>query len=139
MIKKTINYEDFNGNKRVEDAYFHLTEVEVIDMAYENESLFNKIEDIAKAQDVKTVIRIVKDIIWRAYGVKSEDGMYFQKYDEDGKRLADKFIQTGAYSALFMELATDDDKCSAFVNGILPRELSESAKKKLEEMKIGKE
>ena len=33
---------------------------------------------------------------------------------------ATEFAQTEAYSQLFMELATDADAASAFVNGIVP-------------------
>lgn len=135
MIKQVINYEDFNGNKRTDIAYFHISEVEVVDMAYEDDSLITKIEEIEKAEDMKSMIKIVKDLIYRSYGIKSEDGMYFNKFDNNGKRFADKFIQTGAYPALFMELASDDEKCAAFVNGILPRELSEKAKKQLADAK----
>ena len=32
MYKKTITYEDFDGNKRTEDFYFNLTTAEVAKM-----------------------------------------------------------------------------------------------------------
>lgn len=131
MIKQTITFEDFNGNKRIEEAHFHLNEVEVVEMAYDNKSLFSKIEEISKNEDMYSTIKIIKELIYLSYGKKSEDGMYFEKFDENGKRYADKFIQTAAYSAMFMELAKNDAKCNQFINGVLPKELSEEAKKQI--------
>ena len=52
----------------------------------------------------------------KAYGQKSADGRRFIKSPE----LANEFAQTEAYSQLFMELATDADAASKFVNGIVP-------------------
>lgn len=40
-----------------------------------------------------------------------------------GTKLADRFAQTDAYSELFMELVTDADAASNFVNGIIPDDL----------------
>ena len=36
------------------------------------------------------------------------------------KELAEAFAQTEAYSILFMELASDADEASKFINGIVP-------------------
>ena len=33
MLKKTVNYVDFDGNNQVEDLYFNLTKTELIEMA----------------------------------------------------------------------------------------------------------
>lgn len=60
-----------------------------------------------------------------SYGERSEegDGRAFIKYDSDGRRLSNKFKQTAAYDALFMELAMDADKFAKFVTAILPKDL----------------
>ena len=65
-----------------------------------------------------------KDLVLRAYGVKSDDGRRFIKSEE----LKNDFAQTEAYSILFMELATDSDKAAEFVNGIVPSDMAEAAK-----------
>ena len=57
-----------------------------------------------------------KELILKAYGVKSPDGRRFIKSQE----LSDEFAQTEAYSELFMELAQDAEKAAEFVNGIVP-------------------
>ena len=49
--------------------------------------------------------------------VVSDDGKRFIKNEQ----LREEFSQTEAYSDLFMELASDADAASAFVNGIIPK------------------
>ncbi len=117
MLKKTITYEDYNGNSRTEDFYFNLNQAEITEMELSVDGgLVEMIRRIVAAQDGKQIIATFKDLILRAYGQKSPDGKRFVKSQE----LRDEFSQTEAYSKLFMELATDANAASAFVNGIIP-------------------
>lgn len=120
MLKKRIKYVDFDGNKREEDFFFHLMESEIAEMELSTAGGFTEsIQRIIQSQDVPEIIRQFKTIILKSYGVKSPDGKRFIKNDE----LSEEFSQTNAYSKLFMELATDDEAASAFINGIVPEEL----------------
>ena len=74
------------------------------------------INRIVAAQDAPAIIDVFKKMILRAYGEKSADGKRFIK----SKEISEAFSQTEAYSQLFMELATDADAASKFVNGIVP-------------------
>lgn len=126
MIRKTISYTDYDGNQRTEDFYFNLSKPELIEMqTSEVGGLEKKIEKITKEQDVRKIIELMKDIIQRSYGIKSEDGKRFIK----NQQILDEFMQSEAYSELFMSLATDADAASEFINGILPAGLVEEAKK----------
>ena len=78
--------------------------------------LAEMIQKIVAAQDAPAIIKIFKELVLKAYGEKSPDGKRFIKSEEISKA----FSQTEAYSILFMELATDADAASAFVNGIVP-------------------
>lgn len=125
MLKKTIDYVDYNGVKRTEDSYFNLTQAEITEMEMSTTGgLSEMIQNIIKAQDVPAIIKIFKDLILKAYGVKSPDGKRFIKIDENGHRLADDFVQTEAYSVLFMELATNADAGAEFINGIIPQSIA---------------
>ena len=118
MIKKTITYTDYNDVERTEDFYFNLTKAEVMEMEMGTSGgLAEMIEKIVAAQEVPTIIKVFKDLVLKAYGEKSPDGKRFIKSDE----IATAFSQTEAYSELFMELATDAEKASEFVNGIMPK------------------
>ena len=119
MLKKTITYKDYNGTERTEDFYFNLTQAEVTEMELSCEGgLGNMIRRIVAAQDTPSIVRVFKEILLKAYGVKSDDGRRFVK----SPALSEEFSQTEAYSQLFMELATDADAAAAFVNGITPPE-----------------
>ena len=117
MLKKTIKYTDYNGEEQTEDFYFNLSKAELAEMELSTEGGYaEKIQSIVDANDVPTIISIFKDLILKSYGEKSDDGKRFIKT----KELSDNFSQTEAYSELFMELASDAEAASAFVNGIIP-------------------
>jgi hypothetical protein len=132
MLKETITYEDYNGVKRTEDHYFNLTEAEITEMELSvNGGFTEMIQRIVAAQDMPSLIKIMQDLILKSYGQKSLDGKRFVKVNENGRRLADEFKETEAYSQLFMKLATDADYAAIFVNGIVPAKLSERTKNAL--------
>jgi len=121
MFKKTITYTDFDGNERTEDFYFNLTKAEVTEMVLsEKGGLVKQLQKIVAEQDSKQIVELFKALILKAYGEKSPDGRRFVKNDE----IRDSFSQSGAYSDLFMELATDAELASTFINGIVPSNLN---------------
>lgn len=127
MLKKTIKYTDYNGTDREETFYFNLTKAEIMEMEMGTVGGFAEmVQNIVNAQDTPSLIKIFKDLILRSYGEKSPDGRRIIKSDE----ISAAFAQTEAYSELFMELATDADKASEFINGIVPADIAAEAKKK---------
>ncbi len=117
MLKKTITYLDYNKTERTEDFYFNLTQAELIEMEYTTAvGLSVMIDKLISAIDLPEIIKIMKELILKAYGEKSPDGRRFIKSPE----LSAAFSQTEAYSKLFMELATNAQAASDFINGILP-------------------
>jgi len=126
MLKKTISYEDYNGNKRTEDFYFNLTKAELIEMNYSvNGGIDAYLSRIINEQDTKKIMEIFKDLVLKSFGIKSDDGKRFIKNDQ----IREEFSQTEAYSELFMELATDADAAVAFVNGIIPKNIRDEVQK----------
>ena len=117
MLKKTITYTNYNGVECTEDFYFNLTKAEIMEMELSTSGgLAEMIQKIVAAQDAPAIIKIFKELVLKAYGEKSPDGKRFIKSEEISKA----FSQPEAYSILFMELATDADAASAFVNVIVP-------------------
>lgn len=124
MLKKRIKYVDYDGNQREEDFYFNLSKAEITELELTTEGgLEQLIEKIVDAKDTKQIIKFFKKIILMSYGEKSPDGKRFIKNDE----LTEAFTQTEAYSELFMELASDENAASNFINGIIPRDLAQAA------------
>ena len=117
MLKKTITYNDYNEVTHTETYYFNLSKAECMEMEMSTSGgLTEMINKIIETQDIPAIIKIFKDLILKAYGVKSPDGKRFIKSEE----LSTAFAQTEAYSVLFMELATNAEEAAAFVNGIMP-------------------
>lgn len=118
MYKKSVSYTDYNGVDRTEDFYFNLTKAELMEMELGTTGgLSEMINKVIATKDVPQIIQIFKELVLKSYGSKSADGRRFIKNDE----LRDEFLQTEAYSIIFMELATDSDKASEFINGIVPK------------------
>lgn len=124
MFKKTVKYTDYNDQERVEDFYFNLTKAEVLEMELSTTGgLSAMIQGVIDAKDTPQLIKIFKELVLKAYGKKSADGRRFIKSPE----LTEEFAQTEAYSDIFMELATNDEAATAFVQGITPKGLDSYA------------
>ena len=131
MFKKTINYEDFDGNKRSEDHYFHLSKAEVIKwLTTSGDYTLDKVlERLSTERNGKKIMEIFEDFIQRSYGIKSIDGRKFEKSEEIWK----DFSQTEAYSVLFVELVTDAKKAADFVTRVIPKSLADEVEKIIRE------
>lgn len=124
MLKKTIKYTDYNGVEREEDFYFNLTKAEIMEMEMSKSGgLAETIQRIVAAQDAPAIIQIFKELVLKAYGIKSPDGKRFIKSDE----IRAEFEQTEAYSDLFMELATDADAAAKFINSVVPADMAQKS------------
>lgn len=126
MYKKTISYVDYNGVEREEDFYFDLSEAEIMEMQLGIQGGYSEmIDKIIKAKDTPALIKIFKELLLKSYGVKSADGRRFIKNEQ----VVEEFMQTPAYSELYMMLATDDKEASNFIKKIIPAKLVAKAEK----------
>lgn len=124
MLIKEIKYEDFNGNEVEEKFYFNLSSAELTEWQLSVDGgLEQKINKIINSRNVPEIAALFKEIIMMSYGEKSDDGKRFIK----SKELTDSFIQTEAYSNLYMELVQDDKAAADFINGIIPKKLRDQA------------
>lgn len=120
MIKKTIQYEDLDGNPTQEDYYFHLSKAEIIELEMSKDGGWTKfVQSIVDAKDGATIVSLLKKIILTAYGKRSEDGKSFIKSEDDRRA----FEMSEAYSELFVELSMNADKAAEFMNGIVPKQV----------------
>ena len=117
MYKYTATYTDYDGVERTEDFLFNLSEAEIVEMEY---GVTGGMQRIVAAKDTKRIMDVFKDLIKRAYGVKSPDGRRFEK-DE---KLSKEFTETPVYSDMFMKFARDADAAAEFVNKIIPQSVA---------------
>ena len=132
MLKKTVTYEDWNGNTRTEDFYFNLTECAELEYGLgPGKSLTESFQTLIDTNDMGTIIATIKEIILKAYGVKSDDGRRFMKNDE----IRQAFLENPAFDEIYMSLALDANYAADFLTGIIPtditKELGPDPKKEL--------
>lgn len=122
MRKETITFTDYNGVEQTRDYYFNLNKAEIMKMEMSTKGgLAERIQRIVAAQDQPAIIEVFEDLIKRSFGVKTPDGLGFEKKKED----LEAFMATEAYSELFMKLATDADAAAKFINGIIPATMNQ--------------
>ena len=120
MLKKLIEYTDYNGRERKENFYFSLNKAELMEMELTTTGgMRNLIQLMIDKQDIPKIIKELKKFILNCYGEKSVDGVRFIKSEE----LSTAFSQTEAYNKLFTELLSDADAAAAFINGVIPEEM----------------
>ena len=118
MLKKTFTYTDYNGVERTETHYFNLSKAELVDMeATTPGSLSEKLKRIVDGADGPEIMKFFKKLIFKSYGIKSDDGRRFIKSAE----ISEAFSQTEAYVQLYMELVTNPEAAADFANGIIPK------------------
>ena len=123
MLKKTITYTDFNGEKASEDFYFNLSKAEIAEMELSHRGGFSSyLQEIIEAEDGAEIISTFKRILTMSVGQRSEDGRRFIKNEE----ITNDFLQSEAYSELFMELVTDGNKAAEFIQAIVPADMAEA-------------
>jgi len=126
MLKRTITFTDYNGVRHTEDHHFHLSKVDLVRLEVAGEKSFAEyLQDIVKTEDRKGLIEIFEKLIQLSYGKRSDDGLNFYKTPE----ITQAFISSPAYEEMFMQLATDADAASAFINGVMPADMLEEGRK----------
>ena len=117
MLAKEITYTDYDGVSRTETFYFNLNKAELMELNLSIEGgLEKKIKDIVAAKDIPAIAAAFKEILLKAYGVKSPDGRRFIKSPE----LSKEFTETEAYSELFIELLSSAENAAKFIEQIIP-------------------
>lgn len=133
MLKKRIEYTNYNGDPVAEDFYFNLTKSELIRMETTEEGgLADRLQRIVDKKDVPEIMRTFEFLLAKAYGEKSPDGRRFIKSDEISKA----FFETPAYDELFVELMMNPDYAAQFIQELIP-DLSDLDKRKATNGKPG--
>ena len=126
MLKKVIKYTDYNGNPCEDTFYFNLSKAELAEKEIVSKDGYAAdLQRIVNSSNNREIFDIFKGFIRESYGKKSDDGKRFIKSPE----IWAEFEQSEAYSALLMELVTDEVAMITFINGIIPQDLVEQAAK----------
>ena len=129
MFVKTIEYEDFNGEKQKEEFRFNINKSELIkfDQSFDG-GLENYMARISNERDNKLLSQLFEDMILISYGKKSDDGKVFLK----NEKITEEFKCSAAYDALYWQLMTDADAAADFFTALIPS----VPKEKRDELKL---
>lgn len=122
MIKKTITFDDLDGNQHTKTYYFGLGPDDIADLEEKYEKhggIGEYMIEAGREENRLKALAILRELMQRSFGVKSEDGLRHVK--KPG--MFEEFRETPAYEVLFAELATDADANAAFFNGIMPEHM----------------
>lgn len=134
MLKKTVKYENFDGDMVEKTLWFHFTRAEVLEMEMkEKGGLYKKMRRIIDSEDQDEIIDIFKELILQSYGVR--DGDDFIKTDD----IRDRFSHSEPFSELFIELSTNAASAVDFFSGIMPKGLEEVVEKMVSQSDISQE
>jgi hypothetical protein len=122
MLKKAITFEDLDGKQVTEVFHFGLSKADLAEMQLgaKGGSLEALVRAMIADEDGQKIIDTFKMIIQKSVGRRGEDGRRFIKSQE----ITDAFMQSDAYSELFMELVSDAKAGAEFINMIVPSGLA---------------
>lgn len=121
MLTKAITYENFNGEKKTKNFYFHLSKTEIARMqaTYEG-GITGYLQRMIESESNKELFKFFEDFVLACYGERSADGEEFLKSDE----IRNRFQCHPAYDVLMMEILDGGDQAmAAFINAIIPKDL----------------
>jgi hypothetical protein len=134
MIKKTMTFENWDGEEVTETFWFHLTPAELAEMEFTMMGgLKQTLQDIVESMDTQQILEKFKLIVSKSIGIRSEDGKRFRKSEE----ITNDFMESAAYSPFFLELLQDSAFAATFFRGVmpfLPEDYEQKAKIQAKEM-----
>lgn len=116
MLKQRVVYTGFDGEQVEEDLYFNLSRLDLIELnqKYGNKDMVAYIDEVVKNKDVFELYSILKDIVLKAYGVRSDDGKRFIRND----KAKEEFLESLAFAQLIEDFHENDKALNNFIINI---------------------
>jgi hypothetical protein len=125
MLKKTITFEDLDGNLITEDFYFHMSKAELVEWQLGREGgMEEHLREILANKNTSLILSTFKQILLKSYGVRSADNRSFVKSEQTTR----EFEGTDAFSQIYIELVSSAQAGVEFINGIMPKDISDKIK-----------
>lgn len=134
MFKKTIQFENLDGQTVSKDFYFHLSKTELLEMSGDGDEMIKRIKRIIDTKDIRAIVGEFRELIKLSVGVRSQDGSQFLKTPEAQSQLLD----SPAFDELLMELCTNAGASAEFVNNLIPKKMQDELQARLKAQGEGK-
>ena len=120
MLKKTITFENVDGEEVTEDFYFNMNKAEMLEMELTvggDDGLEEHFKKVVASGNRQAILDIYKEILSRTVGRR--EGKLFIKNDQ----ITNEFMHGGAYSQMFMDLFNNPNAILEFFRGVLPNNM----------------
>lgn len=141
MFKKTMTFDDLEGNETTQTLYFNFTKKEVAELL-EFEQLEEKLERLMKPVEESGLSQIennrmaydtFQDLILRAYGEKGDDNVTFVK-NERTRAYLESHV---AFVEMIFEFLENPALAAEFIEKCLPGKLVAQAKAEMQRENAG--
>ena len=123
MLKKTIEYENLDGDKVAKEFHFNLSKAELLDMKFGKQdggsSLEEYIREIGENNDSSKILEAFRYIIKISVGQRVGDNFI------KSEAITSDLLDSPAYSELLFELATNSESTVQFIRAVVPRSISD--------------
>lgn len=120
MVKREIEYENYDGKKEKETFYFNLTKAEIQELEFDLpggfDGLTTKMHMDPSASDI---VDAFKAILGKAYGEKLPNGKIYKS-----EQNTSAFFASDAYSELFFWMMNNPEEAIKFIEAMLPRDVA---------------
>ena len=122
MLKKTVTYQNLDGQTVTKDLYFNVSANELVEKEALSESKYSeRLKAIASTNKMSEIYPVVIEFLKDGYGIRTPEG----DFEKDPTGVAwEKFRNSLAYEALMDELLLDPAQngtnLANFINGMLP-------------------
>lgn len=122
MIKKSVTFENFDGDTVTKEYHFHLNKAELAQLELSAEGgLSAKLRGILETKNGNLIMETFKNLLLQTVGRRQ--GELFLKTQE----VRDEFEYSGAYSAMFMDMILNPGEAVEFMKGIVPKDVADKA------------
>lgn len=119
MIKKTVEYIDYNGKAKKAELRFHISKLEYIELvASLGDDLDVVVQKLIDNNDIQGMIAMLKRVLLLAYG-EIVDGE-FDKEDINGVPFKNKFAKSEQFAELFADLLQNPETTQDFFAHVVP-------------------
>lgn len=129
MLKKEIEWEDFDEVPQKGIFYFHLNKNELVQMLItaKNGDLASELQAMVDSKDKHALLVAFRDIVGKSYGERV-DGNASTFYKSPSK--TEEFLNSLAFDSLFTEILTDPHAAGTFINALIPANMLRDPKMK---------
>lgn len=119
MYKKTVEYENYDGELVTQDLYFNMTAVELSRFASKygkdtGQDFTEYMLGVISKGDIFQTISLIGDLVLASYG-KRVDSNRFSKRQE----IKDEFVESPAFDTFVDLLITDESTATEFTKNVL--------------------